>query len=76
MRFTYDSTQPHQLTAINAVLDLFQDHPTLSPRMAAVHAVPNHLAFSVRPCRKTCNGLGVGGENFRFFCEKSPFSAP
>ena len=54
MKFAYDSTQPHQLAAINAVLDLFQDHPTLSPRMVAVdipgeatvHAVPNRLMLS------------------------------
>ena len=54
MHFAYDSTQPHQLAAINAVLDLFQDHPTLSPRMMAVdipggtaiRAVPNRLMFS------------------------------
>ena len=77
MRFAYDSTQPHQLAAINAVLDLFQDHPTLSPRMvavdipgeAAVHAVPNHLALSdshllenlQRVQARSANPLAPGG---------------
>ena len=28
-------------------------------QLAAINAVPNHLAFSVRTRRKTCTGLGV-----------------
>ena len=48
MHFAYDSTQPHQLAAINAVLDLFQDHPTLSPRMVAVD-IPGEAAGQTVP---------------------------
>ena len=54
MQFAYDATQPHQLAAIDAVVDLFHNHPPVSPRTvvteipggAAIHTMPNCLALS------------------------------
>ena len=51
MRFAYDSEQPHQLAAMNAVVDLFRDHGYIDPQsvaveipgLGAVHVVPNRM---------------------------------
>ena len=54
MRFTFDSEQPHQRAALDAVIDLFDGHPRLAPTMVMesvpgqgnVMAVPNQLVLS------------------------------
>ena len=52
MRFAFDSEQPHQLAAVNAVVDLFRGHGHVGPR-STVAEVPGSGAVQATPNRMT-----------------------
>ena len=47
MRFAFDSEQPHQRAALDAVVDLFRGHPPLAPKVAMVDAPGGGLITAV-----------------------------
>ena len=54
----------------------FATDPTQPCQLAAINAVPNHLAFSDLPPPENLHRTGRWRGKFPIFCEKSRFSAP